>query len=226
MAGSPSIIPAASRRRHAAGSCSIHHRTATLTVASAADVPAARRPGDSHANIHDRPHGRRRDDGVGRRPGAGRPVSLHDHDRRRRRRRMGLPGGRPGLSPALREPRDEGRRHRHRGQQGRRRDRGYPGRARLRDCLRARPRLREQRPREQGEHRRPEDAEDDPEGGHRREPRRDPLRTGAQGGLHDERARQVRHRLRRRHGQGRRDHSARRESPSSPRPTRRRARST
>ena len=55
-------------------------------------------------------------------------------------------------------------------------------------AARPRPRLREQRPRVHGQHRRPEDAADRRHGQDRREPGRDPVRAGAQGGLHLQRA--------------------------------------
>ncbi len=89
-----------------------------------------------------------------------------------------------------------------------------------------RARLREQRPRAHGQHRRSEDAEDDSEGGHRREPRRDPLRAGPPRGLHDERTREVGDRLRRGDRQGRRHDSARRQTRVRAGRSRRPARST
>ena len=72
--------------------------------------------------------------------------------------RVGLSLGRPGGAPPLRQPRDQHRRHRYAGWQGRRRNSRHARCPRLRDRGRSRARLLEQRPREQGRHRRPEDA--------------------------------------------------------------------
>ena len=61
-------------------------------------------------------------------------------------------------------------------------------------------------------HRRPEDAEDHLQRRDRREPGRDPVRAGAQGGLHVQRPRQVGHGLRRDDGRGEGDDPAARQA--------------
>ena len=109
---------------------------------------------------------RRRRPGAGSRhergAGSGRrwPLLPAQGDPHRRRGRLGLPVRRRGRQKALRLARHQGRRRRPRQGRRRRRDRPRARRARDRGRAGARAGLRQQRPSQHGERRRPRDAAD------------------------------------------------------------------
>ena len=133
------------------------------------------RGGRRHREVHVRKLVRHRPAAALHRGGSDR-LSRHRRDQDRRRRRLGLPDRRQRGAAALRVARDARRGRRSRREQGRRRHPRYARRARHRDRAGAESRLHQQRPRQQRDDLRSQDAEGDRHGGDRREPGFDPLR--------------------------------------------------
>src|SRR5438067_13470948 len=121
---------------------------------------------------------------------------------------MGLSVRRSRRPSALCQPRGESRRDRHAGEQSGRGNHRYAGRPWLRHRRRPRPRLLQQRPREQSEYRRSEDAQDAAEGRHRRESGRDSVRAVEERSVRLQRPRQIGDRDRRAERKSRHDHPA------------------
>ena len=140
------------------------------------------------------------------------PVQVSQNHSDRRRRRMGLPVRRRvppagSMSPTARRSWSSTSTKMRSSARSR-----SARRARLRRRPEAGPRLRQQRPGEQGHHRRPEDAADDRQGRHGREPGLHSLRPGSSRSLHVQRPRPLGHRLRGEDRQGDRHHPARRQA--------------